>query len=360
MSAVLMVPIDETGALVDSSVTELIQNAVTDTVSDVFVFSHGWWTNADRAMVDYSRFLLGFNQAVAKTGVPVGLTPPTNSVAIGLHWPSMYSEDPNAFANIFQVMSFHTMETRTYVVGQRGGHDVIAAIWQWVIAHPNASLRLHMIGHSFGCRVACYSFVSAMADVTLLRQFMNRPAVVRITLALLEPAMPYDVLALDRPYGILQSYGQPLRILTTRSDLDTALMNSNYYPAAEATQPADQFDLSQTPATPPLAASRLVPALGGQGPDGATLAAYNSGNTLRHDLLVDAGFQCTNVAWGRDRLLVADLTPLHRAHRQQDAVRPPGMPVPPGRPMRPTDPGGYHSDIYCDEVYQLLIGALFS
>lgn len=359
MGTLLMVPMDETGALTDAGVPALIQDALNDTVSDVFVFSHGWWTSADSSMIDYSRFLLGFNQTLATLGAPAGVTLPANGVAIGLHWPSVYSEDPNAFANVFNVLSFHTMEVRTYAVGQGGGRQVIAAVWDWASHHPNVPLRLHLVGHSFGCRVVCCALVEAMKNTDLLQRFMTRNPVVPITLALLEAAMPADVLAPGHAYEILQNYGRPLRIMATRSDLDTALTNPNYYPAAEGAQPADQYDLSEAPASGPAPATKLIPALGGQGPDGATLAAYNGGDQTLRPIAVDAGFRCTNLAWGSDRLLVADLTRLHRAHLQQDQTRAPDAPVPPGHPRRPTDPGGYHSDIYCDEIYQLLTGALF-
>ncbi len=362
MGTLLMVPVDETGALVDASTPTLIQNALSETVSDVCLFSHGWWTNADRSMIDYSRFLLGFNRTLARVGKPTGLTLPTDAVAIGLHWPSMYSEDPNAFANIFQVGSFHTMEVRTYAVGRGGGKQIVAAVWQWAVDHPDVQFRMYLVGHSFGCRVACYALVSAMRDeLALYTAFMRRYPPVPVRLALLEAAMPHDVFALGHPYATLQSYGPALRILATRSTLDTPLVTSRYYPEAEAVQPADQFDLSQPQAPGSILTSRPpIPALGGVGPDPSTLGAYNNNNQSLHYLPVGVGFQCTNVVWGADRLLVADLTPLHEAHRQQDQVRPSSGPVPPGRPAHPTDPGGYHSDIYCDEVYQLLIGALFS
>jgi len=121
-----------------------------------------------------------------------------------------------------------------------------------------------------------------------------------------------------------------------------------------------QADLSAQHARTTVGPQSPVPALGGQGPDAATLGAYNHGDQTLRACSVGPNSQHTGVHRQTDRLLVADLTSLHEAHKQEDETRPPGAPVPFGRPVHVTDPGGYHSDVYCNEVYQLLIGALFS
>lgn len=68
MGTLLMVPMDAAGALIDAGIPALIQDAVSDTVSDVFLFSHNWWADADRLVIGYSQFLMGFNRALSTLG----------------------------------------------------------------------------------------------------------------------------------------------------------------------------------------------------------------------------------------------------------------------------------------------------
>jgi hypothetical protein len=125
-----------------------------------------------------------------------------------------------------------------------------------------------------------------------------------------------------------------------------------FYPAQEAQQPADAVY-----ATAPTETRQAVPALGGTGPSDATWQAFN-GALPRTAVVVGPGFQYTDVLkYAGQRLAVADLSPLHAAHHREDLARPAGALPPFGRPdRRSLSLSGYHSDIYCNEIYQLMTG----
>jgi len=140
------------------------------------------------------------------------------------------------------------------------------------------------------------------------------------------------------------------RILTTVSQWDTPLVR--FYPAQEAQQPADLLY-----ATAPTGTRQAVPALGGAGPTDATWQAFNRA-LPRRVVAVGPGFQYADVLkYAEQRLVVADLSPLHAAHNQEDMARPTGQLPPFGRPDRRSMAwSGYHNDIYSKEIYQLMMG----
>src|SRR5436305_15018960 len=98
-------------------------------------------------MQDYNRFTIEFSRFFraqqALRALPV--------LSIGLHWPSMLSENQLDLRNYLQALSFYSMEKRADAVGENAGY----ALLQFVLAARAAAapLRLHLLGHSFGCKV---------------------------------------------------------------------------------------------------------------------------------------------------------------------------------------------------------------
>jgi hypothetical protein len=209
-----------------------------------------------------------------------------------------------------------------------------------------------LAGHSLGCRVLTSALHALPAQV--LETFAALQTRNRITLVMLQPAMPADALEPTdlthaHPFGQLVHY-ENLRILTTMSEWDIPLVR--FYPAQEAQQPADLLY-----ATAPAGTRQAVPALGGAGPTNATWQAFN-GALPRRVVAVGPGFQYTDVLeYAEQRLVAADLSPLHAAHHYEDMARLAGELPPFGRPDRRSMAySGYHTDIYCREIYQLMIG----
>ena len=57
----MIVPIDGNGIVLDPHIDWTLETvAATANVSDVFLYSHGWSTDAEHAMMDYSYFTAGF------------------------------------------------------------------------------------------------------------------------------------------------------------------------------------------------------------------------------------------------------------------------------------------------------------
>ena len=153
MSHFLLVPINENGVITDTDI-----GSERFGVTDIFCYSHGWWTTAINALISYNRFSVEFVDRMLEIATfepPPLAHPPKQSLALGLHWPSMISEDNGSPINFAEVTSFYTMEKRADVVGEHGLYTILRAI---VAANREAGaskLRFHFLGHSFGCKVVC-------------------------------------------------------------------------------------------------------------------------------------------------------------------------------------------------------------
>lgn len=233
------------------------------------------------------------------------------------HWPSRQS-DLGGPIEIADLSSFAKMETRANLVGGTGMARLIALVWERLLADPDlAETRLLLAGHSFGCRVLASALEALPGQVP--EAFEAVQARNRINLVMLQPAMPADALeptdlTQAHPFGQLTNY-QNLRILTTMSQWDTPLVR--YYPAQEAQQPADLLYATVLAGT-----RQAIPALGGAGPTNATWQAFN-GALPRRAVAVGPGLRYTDVLEGAEqRLVVADLSPLHAAHHHEDMARP--------------------------------------
>jgi pimeloyl-ACP methyl ester carboxylesterase len=331
---------------------QLVKAAVVSPLSDIIIYAHGWLTDVNDLMVIYDYQAQHYDadlRALSQRGFP------TTRLVFMIHWPSRRTELGGPI-DIADISSFSTMEARANLVGRVGMAALIRLVWERLLADPNlTSTRVTLVGHSFGARVLTSALHALPAEAPeAFRAVQTRNPLV---LTMLEPAMPADVLEPDdlahaHPFAQLVHY-QNLRILTTMSRWDTPLVR--FYPAQEAEQPADaQYALL------PAGSRRAVPALGGAGPTEATWRAFN-GALPWSAIAVPPGFQVSDVPKGTgQRLTVADLTPLHTAHRREDFARPEDELPPFGRPNRRSMAlAGYHNDIYGEEVRALAIGHAF-
>jgi hypothetical protein len=94
MDHFVVFPVNEDGVFRNP---KLVGKALEDAMSppfnfsDLFIYSHGWWTNGNDAMAEYGQYTIEFTKAfLSMTGVA---EPPTHSLGIGIHWPSTLSED---------------------------------------------------------------------------------------------------------------------------------------------------------------------------------------------------------------------------------------------------------------------------
>ena len=62
MSHYITVPLNENGVITDQYIQEELKVVCTQRfgITDVFLYSHGWWTNAVSAMAEYNRFSVNF------------------------------------------------------------------------------------------------------------------------------------------------------------------------------------------------------------------------------------------------------------------------------------------------------------
>jgi hypothetical protein len=332
---------------------QLLKAAIVAPLSEVVIYAHGWLTDANNLMLIYNTLVQGYGAVQRELRRAPSLALPTSTLAITTHWPSRRSEDLDGPVGVLDLLTFPTMEARANFVGVMGMARLIGDIWERLLADPElASTRLHLIGHSFGCRVLCSALHTLARKVP--RAFTALQTRNRIDMVLLQPAFPADALepndlAHAHPFAQLVNY-QNLRILTTMSRWDIPL--ERFYPAEEGQHPNDAAY-----ARAPAGTRNAVPALGGAGPTDATWRAFN-GDLPRTEIQVGPGFRHGDViARPGQRLVVADLTPLHAAHHREDMERPAGQLPPFGRPDKGSmSLSGYHTDLYCEEIYHLDIG----
>lgn len=364
----LSIPFGRNGLMGTSNESEayseqLLRAAVVPPLSEVAIYAHGWLTDANDLMLIYDTLTQRFEaemRALARrqaggsgsTPAAPSLAVPATSLVIMTHWPSRPS-DLGGPIDIPDLLSFAQMEARANLVGRTGMARLIGLVWERLLADPDlAGTRLLLAGHSFGGRVlagALHTLSAQVPETFAALQTRNR-----INLVMLQPAMPADALEPTElrqahPFGQLAHY-ENLRILTTVSRWDVPLVR--FYPTQEAQQPTDPLYQVAGNGT-----RQAVPALGGSGPSDATWQAFN-GATPRRVVAVGPGFQYTDVVeYADQRLVVADLSPLHAAHNHEDLARPAGDLPPFGRPDRRAIAwSGYHNDIYSAEIYQLMMG----
>jgi Alpha/beta hydrolase of unknown function (DUF900) len=308
MSHHFVVPTNENGMSLDQYIVTDMEVAMKGPFQfgHVFLYSHGWWTNAIHAMEGYNRFTIEFSRFFRSTPALIDLP----VLSVGIHWPSTLTEDEVSIDNYFQALSFYTMEKRADAVGSNATYTLLRVILDAWTGQPQP-LNIHLLGHSFGAKVVC----AALERLVEQSGAKPIPANVVFDLALLEAAFDNDELESQNDYGRVAGALPGLRLLVTHSDLDTAL--SKLYPAAH-----ERARLL----------GKFKPALGNAGPSPATAALFGGASEID----VPPGFTVEEGGLP-GQLTVADLTKLHAAN-----------------PAGAVKFSGHHSDIFYAEIYELL------
>jgi hypothetical protein len=326
LSHYITIPIDANGVIdPDEQIDDIIPKAMSAPfgIEDVFIYSHGWWTNAEAALKEYNVATTDFIFSL-RTNLARFRRPPPVPFLIGIHWPSMLDDDPNSLLNKAEVLSFYTMEKRADDVGEEGLYAILRLLTSAL--SPVANIRFNLIGHSFGCKVVCAALEK------LAENGFSLPANVSLNVILLQAAFSTNSLDAGMPYGeVIRSYGSRLRMLISHSDKDDAVGKA--FPLAHDINFFAKLNPNATSST----------GLGATGPSAATMAAFPSNQQVA-------------VAWGGafagavaapapgSTLVVADLTPIHSDPRNHFNG---GL-------------SGHHSDIFLPEIYDLMSWFLFA
>jgi hypothetical protein len=324
MSHYITVPINENGIIFDTDMVAVVQEAIAVTpfgFDDVYVYSHGWSTDAYRALDLYNRFSVDLAKLLLLTGgTGVYAAPPRDALGVGIHWPSEITEDPGSDLNALQLFTFYTMEHRADAVGKNAVYSMLRLMLA-ARAGTGRPLRFFLLGHSFGCKVICSALQDLYVDIT--NGTIPLDPATTFHAALIEPATDNDNLEPGDIYGGVSKL--PLRMLVTKSSLDRAL--GTWYPLA-----GKLANLFGTPRA----------ALGASGPTAAIITAFGGADAVS----VAHGFTATGLAGAAHRLVVADLSPVHQ-YRVTNGIYTTG------------GSSGSHSDFLFAEVYQLISGFLF-
>lgn len=325
--ATLTVPSDSNGMLIDQTLVSVVREAIATTpfgFKDVYLYSHGWSTDADRAAIDYDVFSVGLARRVLleqeARGALAGA--PRAALELGVHWPSVITEDPTSALNALQLFTFFSMEQRADAVGKNLVYSLLRLALEGREGQPT---RVFIIGHSFGSKVVCAALQDIEADLGSTISVSDQTC---WKIVLLEPATDSDNLETGDIYGNVSRISN-LRLLITTSQKDECL--TTWYPAAGRI--ANLFH-GATPRN----------ALGATGPTDKTRQQFESSS----DLTVGLGFDVATAAAVKDRLLVADLTPAHQARSMGDS------------PQYSGGICGSHSDIFFDELYNLVGGFFYA
>lgn len=326
----LIIPSNENGIVFDQDINGVIREAIAVNpfgFEDVIIYSHGWSTDADSALDNYAMFSVGLSRRLLlseRDGEVAPGRPPRPSLDIGIHWPSEITEDPNSPLNDLQLFTFYSMEHRADAVGKNLVYSILRIATK--AQAETVGLRFLLLGHSFGCKVICAALQDLYTDTQDGTVIIPKDTAWRVVL--LEPATDHDNLEPGDIYGGVCKLDN-LRLLMTMSQEDTCL--TKWFP--DAGRIANLFH-----------GLHPTPALGAAGPTPATINAFSGATSLS----VDLDFQMSQIAAAKERLVVADLTPAHKARL--------GMTP----PAYSGGLSGSHSDINFDAVYNLVGGFLYS
>lgn len=327
MAHFITVPINENGIIFDTDMNSVVQEAIAVApfgFEDVYIYSHGWSTDANRALDEYNRFSVDLAKqllVLTASNPAIFAKPPRDSLGVGIHWPSEITEDATSPLNALQLFTFYTMEHRADAVGKNAVYTMVRLMLQ-ARTGTKAPLRFFLLGHSFGCKVICSALQDLQTDVANGTIAVEPGTTFRVVL--LEPATDNNNLEPGDIYGSVCQINN-LRMLITTSSLDLAL-NRWFIDAGRVA------NLFKSPRQ----------ALGAAGPSAPTVAAFGGSNAVA----VDTGFLPADVAALPARMIVADLSPIHQARVTQGLYS-----------------GGFsgsHSDINFLEVYYLVSGFIFA
>jgi ABC-type amino acid transport substrate-binding protein len=332
MANYLTIPINENGVIVDNYIDTLIASAMSASFafSDVYLYSHGWALDSTKMMDWYNRFSIEYNKSnidlIAAHGNIFTQMPTANSLGVGIHWPSMITENENDPLTYLQQLTFYTMDKRAGTVGEHGLYAVLRLILSNPQLQRYPQVRLNLLGHSFGCKVVA----SALEQIYQDLKYGKIPAAPNVSFnaVLLQGAFERNELDDAECYGDVKLLN--IRLLVTRSDADEALQT--WFDDAHFN--VDFFQLKHKDPD--------KRALGALGPTDKTKADMGGAGA---EISVGPGFDCTGMAARRERILVADLTPIHNSRGQQQGY---------------ARFSGHHSDIFLPEIYSLIAGFLYN
>jgi hypothetical protein len=297
---------------------------------DIYIYSHGWWTTPERAMDDYTTFSLGLSSVFLTFNPP----PTSSAFGLGISWPAMVGNTSNAFTNFVEVATFWQRALMANKIGDVGAYTILRNLLNarqlYAATLPAAQipppLRIHCLGHSFGCRVLLSFLEQMQEDVPAL---LTPPTVGVVQIVLIQAATPQNDLDKNIARAAYPNVADipNIRMLVTTSGQDIALGTAF-----------------------PLANSALVetfftsggPALGSAGPPNGLFGPASPLGlaTLPLPVVVGSGFDGSNTDLS-GRLVVAQLDQLHT----DDAAS--------GR-YTPDRFSGSHSDIFQPEIYKLV------
>lgn len=342
MSHYLTIPINENGIIFDVDMNDVVAKAmaiVPFNFRDIYLYSHGWSNDAARAMDEYNKFSVEFSRyahLLAALVPALFSEPPEDSLGIGIHWPSQITEDPQSDLNDLQLLTFYTMEHRADAVGSNAVYSLLRLMLKERLGQ-GAPPRFNLLGHSFGCKVMLSALEDLQKDIA--GGTIQVPTGTAFNVVLLEPATDRDNLDPGDVYGDVASL-DGLRMMISMSQCDTALVKWFHLAGSLANVVHRPF---QVPGElmnfggPPQA-------LGAVGPSPATIAAFGGAADFAK-LTVQPGFNAGAMIGVNEKLVLADLTPLHQYRAAQNAYS-----------------GGFagsHSDINVPEIYHLVAGFLF-
>jgi hypothetical protein len=326
MSHHITIPINENGVIFDTDMDAVVGEAIAVDpfgFEDVYVYSHGWSTDANRALDEYNRFSVDLARQLLILGASrpeIFSKPPRGSLGVGIHWPSEITEDPGSPLNALQLFTFYTMEHRADAVGKNAVYTMLRLMLQ-ARAGTGSPLRIMLLGHSFGCKVVCSALQDLQTDIANGTIAVERGT--SFNAVLLEPATDNDNLEPGDIYGDVCKLAN-LRMLMTKSSLDLAL--TEWFVAA-----GKAANLFKAPHQ----------ALGAAGPTPNTVQAFGGVTNLS----IGQGFDTSQATGLPTRFVVADLSPVHAARKAQKIY----------------DGGfsGSHSDINFAEIYNMIAGFFF-
>src|SRR6202012_3665008 len=98
MSHYFTIPINTDGIVSDLNVATNFKNALNlpAPISDVFIYSHGWWTSATHALANYNQFSIELTARISGIAGQARMALanlPSSPLGVAIHWPSMISDD---------------------------------------------------------------------------------------------------------------------------------------------------------------------------------------------------------------------------------------------------------------------------
>jgi hypothetical protein len=134
--------------------SRLLETAVTEEVTNIFLFSHGWMGDVPAAVRQYDAWIGAFRWFV--------FGPEEGGRCVGM-------------LGLVRLCSYWAMKKRVRSIGETGMHSFVNALQKATAARKT---RIHLMGHSFGCVVVSSILGGPSGDglsiVPSIRSFWRR------------------------------------------------------------------------------------------------------------------------------------------------------------------------------------------